>query len=107
MDLKRTDTNAADDSRGRAFGLEGDLYLPVVIAGVASLALAAVLGLLLRTGWMVASAVGSAPFILTVLWAALLKHGRAPGHDRDWLDQQLGGGNFTRSAAAQRGIFDR
>jgi hypothetical protein len=36
-DLRFTDTNAADDSAGRVFGLEGNLYLPVVggfVAGV-------------------------------------------------------------------------
>lgn len=106
MDLKRTDTNAADDSRGRAFGLEGDLYLPVVIAAVASLALAAVLGLLAHTGWVIATIVGALPFGVTIFWAVVLRHGRPPGHDRDWIDQKLGGGDFTRTQSAQRGILD-
>lgn len=106
MDLKRTDTNAADDSRGRAFGLDGDLYLPVVIAGLISLALAAVLALLLRIGWLIAALVGAFPLAITLFWAAALRHGRPPGYDRDWFDQKLGGGDFTRNPAAQRGLVD-
>ncbi|MDP3069648.1 MAG: hypothetical protein Q8N18_05135 [Opitutaceae bacterium] len=106
MDLRRTDTNAADDSRGRAFGLDGDLYLPVVIASLLSLALGALLGLWLHTGWVVAGVVAVVPIALTLFWALGLKHGHPPGHDRDWLDQKLGGGDFTRSNGAQRGLLD-
>lgn len=106
MDLRHTDTNAADDSRGRAFGLDGDLYLPVVIAGLFSLALGALLALWLHTGWLVAAAVAALPIGLTLFWAILLKHGRPPGYDRDWLDQKSGGGDFTRSRSAQRGLLD-
>ena len=29
-ELRLTDTNAGDDSAGRVFGLEGNLYLPLV-----------------------------------------------------------------------------
>ena len=106
MDLRHTDTNAADDSRGRAFGLEGDLYLPVVIAAVTSLALGAVLAVLLRTGWIVAGLIASLPLGGTLFWALGLKHGKPPGYDRDWIEQKFGGGDFTRSRTAQRGLFD-
>ena len=106
MDLRHTDTNAADDSRGRAFGLDGDLYLPVVVAGLLSLALGALLALWLHTGWVIAGAVAALPLGLTLFWAILLRHGRPPGHDRDWLDQKFGGGDFTRERSAQRGLLD-
>lgn len=106
MELRHTNTNAADDSRGRAFGLDGDLYLPVVIAALLSLALGALLALWLHAGWLIASAVAALPIGLTLFWAVALKHGRPPGHDRDWLDQKLGGGDFTRERTAQRGLLD-
>lgn len=106
MDLRRTDTNSADDSRGRAFGLEGDLYLPVVVAAVISLGLLALLGLVLRTGWVIAGTVAAAPVAGTLFWAAWLRHGRPPGYDRDWIEQKLGGGNFRRTEAAQRRLLD-
>ena len=33
--LRHTETNSADDSAGRAFGLDGNLYLPVLLAVLA------------------------------------------------------------------------
>lgn len=106
MELRHTDTNAADDSRGRAFGLDGNLYLPVVIAVVGSLGLGAVLGVLLRVGWMIAGTVASLPLAATVFWAVGLKHGKPAGYDRDWIEQKLGQGDFMREQAAQRGLLD-
>ena len=44
-ELRHSETNAADDSAGRAFGLEGNLYLPVLLSVLGSLALFAVLRL--------------------------------------------------------------
>ena len=43
-ELRFTDTNAADDSAGRVFGLDGNLYLPVVSGLVAGVVLFAGLG---------------------------------------------------------------
>lgn len=106
MELRHTDSNAADDSRGRAFGLEGNLYLPVVIAAITSLAIGAVLGLVLRTGSMVAGPVASLPVGVTLFWALVLRHGKPAGYDRDWIEQKLGRGDFTRTRAAQRGLLE-
>lgn len=106
MELRYTDTNSADDSRGGAFGLEGDLYLPVVIAVVASLGLLALLGLGFKTGWAIAAGVAVWPAGLTLAWAIGLRHGRPVGYDRDWIEERLGGGNFSRLARAQRGLFE-
>lgn len=106
MELRHTDTNSADDSRGRAFGLEGNLYLPVVIAAVVSLGLGAVLGIVLHVGWVLAGSLASLPFVGTIFWVVALKHGKPAGYDRDWIDQKIGGGDFTRSAAAQQGLVD-
>ena len=106
MELRHTETNSGDDSRGRAFGLDGDLYLPVVIAVVVALGLGAVLGILLRLGWVTAGVVASLPLAATLLWAVGLKHGKPAGYDRDWVEQKLGRGDFTRERAAQRGLLD-
>lgn len=106
MNLRHTDTNAADDSRGRVFGLDGNLYLPVVIAGVAALALFVIVGLLLRAGWIPAGLVAGTPLGLTLAWAVGLRNGRPPAYDRDLVEQWLGGGSFGRRAAGQRGLTE-
>ena len=106
MELRHTDSNAADDSRGRAFGLDGNLYLFVVIAVVVSLGIGAVLTNLLRVGWVIAGVVAALPLIGTVIWAVGLKHGKPSGYDRDWIEQKLGRGDFTRERAAQQGLLE-
>lgn len=106
MELRRTETNAADDSRGQAFGLEGNLYLVIVIAVVVALALLALFGLVWRTGWGIAAVLASLPVGIVLFWALFLRKGRPPGYDRDWIAQRLGGGDFTRERNAQRGLFN-
>lgn len=104
MDLRHTDTNAADDSRGRVFGLDGNLYLPVVVAAVAALGIFAIVGLLLNAGWIIAGVVAGTPLMLVLAWAIFLRNGRPPAYDRDLIEQLLGGGNFSRNARQQRGL---
>ena len=100
-ELRHTETNAADDSAGRAFGLDGNLYLPVLVAVVGALALFAVLGLLLRINLIVAGIMVTVPLAVVLGWVLLLKQGKPAGHDRDFVEYLLGGGNFTRLPADQ------
>lgn len=104
MELRYTDTNSSDDSGGRAFGLEGDLYLPLVIAFMGAMGLAGLLGFLVRTGWVFAGVAGATPLLTVAAWIVLLKHGKPAGYDRDRIDQFVGGGDFTRSPADQEGL---
>ena len=97
-DLRFTDTNAADDSAGRVFGLEGNLYLPVVLSAVGSVALIAFLGLFLRANWKLAGTVGALPAALTFGWIVWLRHGKPPGYDRDRIEAWWGAGDFTPTA---------
>lgn len=100
-ELRHTDTNAADDSAGRAFGLDGNLYLVVVGAVLGALGLYAVLALLLRVPTLFAGTVAIVPPIVVALWIVLLRHGKPAGYDRDWFDHILGRGDFTRVDAEQ------
>ena len=104
MELRYTDTNAADDSAGRAFGLEGDLYLPLVIALAGAIGLTGLLGLGLRTSWIFAGVAGTLPLAAVAAWVLLLKHGKPPGYDRDRLDELMRGRDLTRSPRDQEGL---
>lgn len=101
MDLRFTDTNGADDAAGRAFGLDGDLYLPVVIAAVAGVAAFAVLGLWLRVSFAVAGVVAAVPAGLVVGWILILRRGKPRGHDRDQVEAWLGRGDFAPAPAGR------
>ena len=101
MELRYTDTNSGDDSAGRAFGLDGDLYLPLVVAFMVAMGLAGLFGFLVRTGWVFAGVAGATPLLTVAAWIVLLKHGKPAGYDRDKLADLFGGGDFTRSPAEQ------
>lgn len=99
MEPRITDTNSGDDSRGRAFGLDGNLYLPLVAAVVGSIGLFALLALLFRVPWPVSGPVAGVPLAATLAWALALKHGKPRGYDRDRIEQALGLGDFSRGEA--------
>lgn len=99
-DLKYTETNAADDSAGRVFGLEGNLYLPVV--GATALGVMIFAGVMFTGGRISVAAGGAAvPVVAALVLILGFRQGKPAGYDRDWLDQRLGGGDFTREAVSK------
>lgn len=100
-DLRHTETNAADDSAGRAFGLDGNLYLPVLLAVIGALALLAILTLLLHLNTLMAGITVAVPLSVVLSWVLLLKQGKPAGYDRDLFECWLSGGNFTRNPDSQ------
>lgn len=98
-DLRFTDTNAADDSAGRVFGLDGNLYLPVVFGLVAGVLVFAGLGLA-GVGYAVGGAAAIIPIGGSLVWVLGLRHGKPAGYDRDKLEQLLGGADFTNEASS-------
>lgn len=100
-DLRHTETNASDDSSGRAFGLDGNLYVPVLLAVFGALGVFAILGVLLRVSYPVAGVVAGVPLAAVLGWVLLLRHGKPAGYDRDLVEHLLGGGSFTRVGCEQ------
>jgi hypothetical protein len=104
-DLRMTDTNAADDASGEAFGLTGNLYLPVVIGTLASMALWAVLTFIVRMNPVVAAIFAALPLGGVLTWIFGLKHGKPAGYDRDKLEDLAGGGDFSRSTGERSSLL--
>lgn len=105
-DLRHTETNASDDSSGRAFGLDGNLYLPVLLAVFAALGIFGSLAVLLHVSYLLAGAVAGSPLAGVLGWVLLLRHGKPAGYDRDLIEHLLGAGSFTRVAAEQRRLTE-
>jgi len=92
--LTTTNTNSADDSEGRVFGLTGQNYLFPVIALVVSVGLFALcfLGLNLDIGM---SLLFSCPVVgVCVAYTLLLKEGKPKGYAEDFLDNICFGSNW-------------
>ncbi len=105
-DLRQTETNSADDTSGRAFGLDGNLYLPVLLALLAALVIFAGLGVVLHVSYSVAGGIAAGPLLVVSGWVLLLKQGRPAGYDRDLVEYLFGGGDFTRVSPDQGGLVE-
>lgn len=99
--LVSVDTNSADDSRGIAFGLQGNLYLPVALAAMVSIGSCTLLIYSSPYSIPVAIAIGAMPFVLTLLLVLTFFNGKPPHFAGDWLESLGGPGNFRRVPQGQ------
>lgn len=100
-ELRVTDTNSANDSRGRAFGLEGNDFVYVLIAFVATLGFYLVLNLVLRVHAGVAVAMALPLLLGTLAWVVLLRRNRPEGYTEDWYEQFTNGEGWSFAARSQ------
>jgi len=93
-DLRLTDTNAAADSQGRTWGLEGNLFWWLVGGVGAGIILFFVLVVGFKSGLMTSLGVAVVPVMLCLAYIFGLRQGKPPGYDRDFLEHTLGGRGF-------------
>lgn len=86
-ELRVTDTNSANDSKGRALGLEGNDFMYVVGAIVAGLATYLTVSYLLETGTAVALAVAIPILLGPLTWVLVLRRNKPEGYAEDFFDQ--------------------
>ena len=93
-ELRFTETNSADDSAGKTWGLEGNLFW--FIAGGAFAAVVTLLLLFSVWRWTLLSAVVPAliPLGLSVAYALALRQGKPAGYDPDLFELWLKGPGF-------------
>ncbi len=93
-ELRFTETNSADDSAGKTWGLEGNLFW--FIAGGAFAAVVTLLLLFSVWRWTLISAVVPAliPLGLSVAYALALRQGKPSGYDTDLFELWLKGPGF-------------
>jgi hypothetical protein len=98
-ELRLTDTNAASDSKGRTWGLEGGLFW-WLIGGIGGgimvfFVLLVVVGSSLTTSFLVALL----PVSVCLAYIFGLRHGKPPGYDRDCFEYLLTGRGFSPQSA--------
>jgi hypothetical protein len=94
QELRFTETNSADDSAGKTWGLEGNLFW--FVAGGAFAAVVTLLLLFSVGHWSLLSALVPAliPLVLALLYALTLRQGKPPGYDTDLFELWLKGPGF-------------
>ena len=95
QNLRFTDTNAADDSGGSVWGLDGNLFMPVVASAALSIGVVLILFAMFHVYWLVSFAIGAVPFVGTLIYVLLFKQGKPPGYDRDLFDLWTTGRGFS------------
>jgi hypothetical protein len=93
-ELRFTETNSADDSAGKTWGLEGNLFW--FVAGGAFAAVVTLLLLFSVAHWSLLSALVPAliPLVLALLYAFALRQGKPSGYDTDLFELWFKGPGF-------------
>ena len=94
-ELRLTDTNAASDSKGRTWGLEGGLFW-WLIGGIGSgITLFFVLLVVLGESFLTSFLVALVPVVLCLAYIFGLRQGKPPGYDRDIFEHVFNGRGFS------------
>ena len=94
-DLRLTDTNAASDSKGRTWGLEGGLFWWLVGGVGAGITLFFVLLVPLKASFLTSFVVALLPVALCLAYIFSLRQGKPPGYDRDCFEHWISGSGFA------------
>jgi len=93
-DLRFTDTNAASDSQGRTWGLDGSLFWWLVAGIGAAIVVFFVLLVMLKLSLMASVACALVPLGLCVAYIFSLRQGKPPGYDCDCFEKWFSGVGF-------------
>ena len=93
-DLRFTDTNAASDSQGRTWGLEGSLFWWLVGGIGTAIAVFFVLLVMLKMSLTASLGCALVPLGLCVAYIFGLRQGKPPGYDRDCFEHWFSGVGF-------------
>lgn len=96
--LRLTETNSADDSKGRTWGLEGNLFWYVTGGSFISVLTLLLLFSVARLPFLVSLLCAAVPFSLTLLYVYAFRHGKPSGYDIDCLDCWINGAAFGPNA---------
>lgn len=94
-ELRLTDTNAASDSTGRTWGLEGGLFWWLVGGVGAGITAFFVSLVLLQSTLLTALGVALLPVGLCLAYIFGLRQGKPPGYDRDMFERVVSGNGFA------------
>ncbi|MGI8967014.1 MAG: hypothetical protein ACR2H1_13135 [Limisphaerales bacterium] len=94
-DLRLTDTNAASDSKGRTWGLEGGLFWWLVGGVGVGITVFFVSLVMLKSSLLASFGVALIPVGLCLAYIFGLRQGKPPGFDRDVFERVFTGNGFA------------
>ena len=101
-ELRLTDTNAASDSKGRTWGLEGGLFWWLIGGIGAGIMLFFLLLVVMGSSLLTSFVVALVPVLVCLAYIFALRQGKPPGYDRDCFEYLLTGRGFGPEFSAHR-----
>jgi hypothetical protein len=101
-DLRLTDTNAASDSKGRTWGLEGGLFWWLVVGVGVGITVFFVFLVILKSSLLTSFGVALVPLALCLAYIFGLRQGKPPGYDQDCFEYWLSSGGFAPEVQTTR-----
>ncbi|MCI0539170.1 MAG: hypothetical protein L0Z50_28515 [Verrucomicrobiales bacterium] len=92
--LRFTETNSADDSKGRTWGLEGNLFWFIAGGAFSFVVILLFLFSALKMSFVVSLMFAAIPLLLLLVYVFTFRHGKPPAYDIDCLDLSLNGAGF-------------
>jgi len=93
-ELRLTDTNAASDSKGRTWGLEGNLFWWLVGGIGAGITVFFILLVVASLSLLISVMVALIPVLLCLAYIFGLRQGKPLGYDQDCFEYLLSGRGF-------------
>jgi hypothetical protein len=100
-DIRFTETNSGDDSKGRTWGLEGDLFWFMVGGAFAFVMVLLVCFSALKMSFFGSLILGAVPLTLCLIYIFIFRQGKPAGYDVDCLDYWLNGTGISHNLQRQ------
>lgn len=94
-EMRFTDTNSADDSKGKTWGLDGNLFWYLIGGAFTSVVLMLLLFSAYRMSFAAAVATAVVPLALMLIYIFGFRQGKPPRYDVDCLECWLFGKGFS------------
>jgi hypothetical protein len=99
--IRFTETNGADDSKGRTWGLDGNLFWFIAGGAFAFVVILLVCFSAMKLSFLLSISLAALPLTLCVIYVSAFRQGKPPGYDVDCLDHWVNGPGFTPDSLAQ------
>jgi hypothetical protein len=97
-ELRLTDTNAASDSKGRTWGLEGGLFWWLIGGIGAGIIMFFLLLVVLHESLLISFVAALVPVSVCLVYIFTLRQGKPAGYDRDCFEYLMTGRGFSPEA---------